>query len=289
MVIEDIEKLEQRTKLDVLDDALFLVLKLIYQDPVNKRIYVEQISIYAKENLLITFQERPKKIFDSLKGKLSIDQSAFHIESDWHDLYLVKILTRRGRIYQSRIDYLFYSLLDTIVDGYMDVLDMVNAKVEGIENNLMNQLSRDTLETIYDLKREMLYYRSSISPLKEIIIKLQKEEETHIIQDETLIYFKDLYDHVVQVNDTIDTYREMLTSFIDFYMMLNSNAMNEVMKTLTIISTIFIPLTFIAGLYGMNFDNMPEVNWKYGYFTVLGVMFALTIIMLLCFRRKNWF
>ena len=171
----------------------------------------------------------------------------------------------------------------------MDVLGSVSSKVEQIEANLMKHLSKDTLEMIYDLKREMLFYRSSISPLKEIIVKLQKDEETQIIQEETLIYLKDLYDHVVQVNDTIDNYREMLSSFIDFYMMLNSNAMNEVMKTLTIISTIFIPLTFIAGLYGMNFDNMPEVNWKYGYFVVLAVMFGLTFIMLFCFRRRRWF
>ena len=171
----------------------------------------------------------------------------------------------------------------------MDVFDIVSGKVEEIEGHLMKRLSRDTLETIYDLKREMLFYRSSISPLKEIINKLQKEEETQIIQESTTIYLKDLYDHVVQVNDTIDTYREMLASFIDFYMMLNSNAMNEVMKTLTIISTIFIPLTFIAGLYGMNFDNMPEINWKYGYFAVLTVMVMLTSIMLFCFRRKQWF
>ena len=171
----------------------------------------------------------------------------------------------------------------------MDVLEDVNTKVHEIEANLMKNLSRDTLETIYDLKREMLFYRSSISPLKEIIVKLQKEEETQIIREGTLIYLRDLYDHVVQVNDTIDNYREMLSSFIDFYMMLNSNAMNEVMKTLTIISTIFIPLTFIAGLYGMNFDNMPEINWKYGYFVVLAVMVSLTFIMLFCFRRRRWF
>jgi magnesium transporter len=145
-----------------------------------------------------------------------------------------------------------------MVDQYMDVLDVIGTKVESIDHQLMRRLSRDTLEKIYDLKRE-----------KEIINKLQKEEETEIMQDSTSIYLKDLFDHVVQVNDTIDTYREMLASFIDFYMMLNSNAMNEVVKTLTIISTIFIPLTFIAGVYGMNFEQMPEVHWKYGYYSVL--------------------
>jgi magnesium transporter len=172
-------------------------------------------------------------------------------------------------------------LLDKIVERYMDVLEIVNAKVEKIEDQLMKKLSRDTLETIFDLKRDMIDYRRLIFPLKEIINKLQKAEETLIIHRDTLIYLKDLFDRVVQVNEAIDMYREMLTSFIDFYMMLNSNAMNEVVKTLTIISTIFIPLTFVAGVYGMNFDNMPEVHWKYGYFVVLG-------LMLMCFKRKGW-
>jgi magnesium transporter len=171
----------------------------------------------------------------------------------------------------------------------MDVLDIIGTKVEAIDHQLMRRLSRDTLEKIYDLKREMLYFRRSIAPLKEIINKLQKEEETQIMQESTNIYLKDLFDHIVQVNDTIDTYREMLASFIDFYMMLNSNAMNEVVKTLTIISTIFIPLTFIVGIYGMNFDYMPELNWKYGYFVTLAGMFLLAFIMLSCFKRKKWF
>jgi magnesium transporter len=171
----------------------------------------------------------------------------------------------------------------------MDVLDIIGTKVEAIDHQLMRTLSRDTLETIYDLKREMLYFRRSISPLKEIINKLQKEEETEIMQESTNIYLKDLFDHIVQVNDTIETYREMLASFIDFYMMLNSNAMNEVVKTLTIISTIFIPLTFIAGVYGMNFANMPGINWTYGYAVVFAGMGILTLIMLSCFKRKKWF
>ena len=177
---------------------------------------------------------------------------------------LDRIRQNKGRIRRSKIDYLFYSLIDTIVDRYMDVLDNIGTKVEAIDHQLMRTLSRDTLEQIYDLKREMLYFRRSISPLKEIINKLHKEEETQIMQESTAIYLKDLFDHIVQVNDTIDTYREMLSSFIDFYMMLNSNAMNEVVKTLTIISTIFIPLTFMFGVYGVGFVYIPESHWRYG-------------------------
>lgn len=204
-------------------------------------------------------------------------------------IFLEQIRSKKGRLTRSKIDYLLYLLLDTIVNKYVDVLYIVNGQIEKIEEQLMKHTSRDSLEVIYDLKREMLLYRGFIYPLKEIIIKMQKDEETQIIQEGTLVYLKDLYDHVAQVTDTISTHRETLASFIDFYMMLNSNAMSEVVKTLTIISTIFIPLTFIAGVYGMNFDNMPELHWKYGYFVVLSAMVGLTLILLFCFRRKGWF
>ena len=171
----------------------------------------------------------------------------------------------------------------------MDVLNIIGTRVEAIDYQLMRRLSHDTLEAIYDLKHEMLYFRGSLSPLKDIINKLQKEEGTQIMQESTNIYLKDLFDHIVQVTDTIDTYREMLSSFIDFYMVSNSNKMNKVINTLTIISTIFIPLTFIVGVYGMNFENMPELQWKYGYFVILGGMALLALIMLSCFKRKKWF
>ncbi|CAF0721901.1 unnamed protein product [Adineta steineri] len=268
LVIADIATNDQRTKLDVFEDALFLIIKLINSNRDTQQISIEQISFYMKENILITFQEESSDIFDSIKNKIRLD---------------------KGRTRKSKIDYLFYSLVDKVVDQYMDVLDGVGRKIEAIERNLMEKLSRDTLASIYELKREMLFYRGSIVPLKEIIIKLQKEEETQIIQEGTIIYLKDLYDHVVQVNDTIDVYREMLASFISFFMMLNSNGMNQVVKTLTIISTVFIPLTFIVGVYGMNFDNMPELHWEYGYFMVLFGMAVLTLIMFCVFKRKRWF
>ncbi|CAF0871633.1 unnamed protein product [Didymodactylos carnosus] len=269
LVQTDVTTTEQRTKLDVLDDALFLVCKMIFRDvSKSETTIIEQVSFYLKENVLITFQETPKDLFDTIKNR---------------------IRQGKGRIRKSKIDYLFYSLVDIIVDHYMDVLDTMGMKVESIDNQLMKTLKRDTLESIYDMKRDMLYLRAIIAPLKEIILKLQKQEETQIMQESTNIYLKDLFDHVVQVNDSIDTYREMLASFIDFYMMLNSNAMNEVVKTLTIISTIFIPLTFISGVYGMNFQYMPELTFKYGYFIVLGFMAVLAITMLSCFKKKKWF
>ena len=248
LVQTDMSTIEQRTKLDVLDDALFLVCKFIYRDISGSAIVnVEQISFYLKDNLLITLQETPKDLLDSIKSKFirsNVFQSFIYFHSD-------RIRQNKGRLRKLKVDYLFYSLVDVIVDHYMDVLDTMGSRVEEIDNQLMKTMKRETLESIYDMKRDMLYLRSIISPLKEIILKLQKEDETQIMQESTTIYLKDLFDHVIQVNDSIDTYREMLASFIDFYMMLNSNKMNEVVKTLTIISTIFIPLTFISGVYGM--------------------------------------
>ncbi|CAF1315499.1 unnamed protein product [Rotaria magnacalcarata] len=269
LVQSDITTADQRTKLDVCDDALFLVCRLIYRDLYcTGKTVVQQISFYLKDDVLITFQESSKDLFDQIKHR---------------------IRQGKGRIRKCKVDYLFYSLIDVIVDHYMDVLDVLGVKVEDIDDQLMKNLRRDTLETIYDMKRDMLSLRSVIYPLKEIIIKLHKDEETGIIQESTNIYLKDLFDHVVQVNDSIDTYREMLASYVDLYMMLNSNGMNEVVKILTIISTIFIPLTFITGLYGMNFQNMPELQFKYGYYIVLSVMALLVIFMLSCFKRKKWF
>ena len=258
---------------------------MIYPDQSQPTTHIEQISFYLKENILITFQEKPKDIFEPIRSLFCRIRISFALSNFLSD----RIRQNKGRLRRSKIDYLFYSLIDRIIERYMDVLDIIGTKVEDIDHQLMHRLSRDTLEKIYDLKRQMLYFRRSITPLKEIINKLQKEEETEIVQESTIIYLKDLFDHIVQVNDTIETYREMLASFIDFYMMLNSNGMNEVVKTLTIISTIFIPLTFIAGVYGMNFNNMPGIYWQYGYVVVFAGMIFLTCIMLSCFKRKKWF
>jgi len=168
------------------------------------------------------------------------------------------------------------------------VLELIGERTEWLEENLMKRPSLSTLESVYDLKRELLFLRRSILPLKEIVVKLQKEE-TGLIAETTKLYLKDLFDHVVQVSESIETYREMNAGLMDMYMMLSSNAMNQVVKTLTIISTIFIPLTFIVGVYGMNFDFMPELKWRYGYWLVWGFMLVLTFGMLVYFRRKRWF
>lgn len=167
-------------------------------------------------------------------------------------------------------------------------LDKFSKTVELAEHQILKHLSNQKLAAVYDLKRDMLAYRRCVTPLKEIITKLQKERENHIITRENSIYFKDLYDHVVQVNDEIDTIREMLNSLIELYVMLNANSMDSDSKTLTVISTIFIPLTFISGVYGMNFINMPEIYFEHGYFVVLGLMFSIASSLIIYFKKKSW-
>ncbi len=267
LVLSDAMSDEQRTKLDILDNALFWVLKMVYPDKDSQNIVIEQVSFYLKANILITFQEKREDVFEPIRNR---------------------IRQCKGRVRKSGADYLFYALADVIVDNYIIVLERIADRTETLEESIMANPKVSTLESVYDLKRELLFLRKSIFPLKEIVTKLQKEE-TGLITDQTQIYLKDLYDHVVQVNESIETYREMLASLIDMYMMLNSNAMNQVVKTLTIISTIFIPLTFIVGVYGMNFDNMPELRWHYGYFIICGIMVVMAILMLLYFRKKKWF
>ena len=267
LLLADAMSSEQRTKMDVMDDALFLVMKMIYANNDKEEAIIEQVSFYLKSNVLISFQEKEEDVFEPIRNR---------------------IRQGKGRVRKSTVDYLFYALTDAIVDNYIVVLELIGERTEWLEENLMKSPTLSTLESVYDLKRELLFLRKSILPLKEIVVKLQKEE-TGLISEATKLYLKDLFDHVVQVSESIETYREMNAGLMDMYMMLSSNAMNQVVKTLTIISTIFIPLTFIVGVYGMNFEFMPELKWKMGYWMVWVVMVAITVGMLIYFKRKRWF
>jgi magnesium transporter len=267
LLLADAMSSEQRTKLDVMDDALFLVMKMIYSNNDKEEAIIEQVSFYLKKNILLTFQEKEEDVFEPIRNR---------------------IRQGKGRVRKSSVDYLFYALIDAIVDNYIVVLELIGEKTEWLEGDLMKNQRIQTLESVYDLKRELLFLRKSILPLKEIVVKLQKEE-TGLISDTSRLYLKDLFDHVVQVSESIETFREMNDGLMDMYMMLSSNAMNQVVKTLTIISTIFIPLTFIVGVYGMNFEFMPELKWKLGYCLVWALMLLLTSGMLYYFKKKKWF
>jgi magnesium transporter len=184
-------------------------------------------------------------------------------------------------------DYLAYCLLDAVVDNYFSILEKFGETIENTEEELLDNPTPDTLQNIHSTKREMIFLRKSVWPLREVISVLERGESS-LIQDATRIYLRDVYDHTIQVIDTIETYRDMITGMLDIYLSSISNKMNQVMKVLTIIATIFIPLTFIAGIYGMNFQFMPELKWQWGYPSTLILMAILAIIMLIAFKRKNW-
>jgi len=184
-------------------------------------------------------------------------------------------------------DYLVYALLDSVVDNYFMILEKIGGNIEEIEDELIANPSPETLQTIHNLKRQMIFLRKSVWPLREVISRLERWESP-LLQKSTYIYLRDVYDHTIQVIDAIETFRDMLSGMLDIYLSSVSNRMNEVMKVLTIIATIFIPLTLVAGLYGMNFKYMPELEWPWGYPSVLVFMFIVGILMVIYFRRKRW-
>ncbi|AXT62039.1 magnesium and cobalt transport protein CorA [Aquimarina sp. AD10] len=266
LLLEDIVNTDQRPKIDEYDTYLFLVLKMMYFNK-NHEFIVEHISIVLGKDYVITFQESDEDIFDPVRARITNPKS---------------------RIRGSGADYLAYSLLDAIFDNYFVVIDNLGDKVELLEEQLFNEKAGDTItQDIQSLKREILRIRRSILPLREVIGRVVKSE-TGLIQEKNTDYYRDLYDHIIHIHENIDVYREMIWGLMDMYMTTISNKMNGIMKVLTIISTIFIPLTFIVGVYGMNFENMPELKWKYSYLVLWGIMIMLFVSLLIFFRKKKW-
>ncbi|MFB9055551.1 magnesium/cobalt transporter CorA [Mariniflexile ostreae] len=266
LTLEDIVNTSQRAKLEEYDDYIFVVLKMLYYDA-DETIISEQVSFVVGENYVITFQESDGDVFDGVRER---------------------IRHGKGRIRTMGADYLLYALIDAVTDNYFIIIETMGNKIEDLEDNLFNGISKDQISIeIQNLKREVLKVRRNIFPLREIINKIEKND-TPLIKEKTLHYFRDIYDHTVQISENLEIYREMIWGLMDMYMTSISNKMNEIMKVLTIMSTIFIPLTFIAGIYGMNFDNMPELHYKYSYFILWGLMILLFIGMLIYFKRKKW-
>jgi magnesium transporter len=198
-----------------------------------------------------------------------------------------RLKIEKGRLRVTGPDSLLHALLDVIVDNYFLVLEKLAERIEDIEDELIDNPTTATVQAIYRMKREMLFLHKAVWPLREVVGSLQRRD-SELVQDSTVIYLRDLYDHTIQVVDTLETLRDMLSGMLDIYLSSVSNRLNEVMKVLTIIATIFMPLTFIVGLYGMNFKHMPELEWRYGYLVVVLVMAAIAIGMLIFFRRKRW-
>lgn len=266
LVLEDIVNIAQRPKIDEHDGYIFVVLKMLYYNA-EQHIVSEQVSFVLGKNYVLSFQEADGDVFDSVRER--IRQS-------------------KGRVRSMQADYLLYTLIDAIVDHYFSVIEVLGDKIEDFETAIFaGEIEDDASRSIQDLKREILRVRRAIFPLREVINKIEKNENP-LIQKKTITYFRDIYDHLIQVTENIDIYREMIWSLMDMYMTTISNKMNEVMKVLTIMASIFIPLTFIAGVYGMNFNYMPELQFKYGYFIIWVIMIVTFLGMIYYFKRKKW-
>jgi magnesium transporter len=267
LTLEDILNTDQRPKMEDFCEYIYIVLKTFtnHADE-NNETTSEQISIILGPTFVISFQEKETDIFKPIRER---------------------IRAGKGRLRKSGADYLAYSLIDTIVDNYFTILEHLGEKIEIIEESLVKNPSTQTLQAIQHMKREMIFLRKSVWPLRETISSLERTE-CQLIQESTGLFLKDIYDHTIQVIDTIETYRDMLSGILDIYLSSISNRMNEIMKVLTIIATIFMPLTFLAGVYGMNFKYMPELEWHWGYFFILSIMITIAVFMLVYFRKKRW-
>jgi magnesium transporter len=266
LVLEDIMNSVQRPKMEDLEHYVFVILKMLFYDEKAREILSEQVSLILGSNFVITFQEKEGDVFNPVRDRLRM---------------------AKGRIRKMKADYLAYCLLDTIVDHYFIVLEKMGEGIESLEEELVADPTPETLQTIHILKRELIFLRRSVWPLREAVTGLERGESV-LIHESTGIYLRDVYDHTIQIIDTIETFRDMVSGMLDVYLSSISNKMNEVMKVLTIIATIFIPLTFIAGIYGMNFEYIPELKWHWGYIASLFLMGIIALIMVLYFRRKRW-
>jgi magnesium transporter len=266
LVLEDIMNTTQRPKFEDYDNHIFVVLKIIDDVGAEGSSSVEQVSLILGPRYVLTFQERSSNVFSGVKERL---------------------LRGKGRMRQQGSDYLAYALIDAAVDNYFGILETMGEKLEELDEAVLAEPTQETAEDLQRTKREMLLLRKSIWPLREVISALQRGESP-LVHDTTQIYFRDTYDHTIQVIETLETMRDMLSGMLDIYLSSVSNRMNEIMKTITIIATIFIPVTFIAGLYGMNFEHMPELQWRYGYFFVLAIMASTVGGMVLYLKRRKW-
>jgi len=269
LALEDVIHVHQRSKVEDYEDHLFIVARMLFD--ADEKVRTEQISIFLSEGKVLTFQERKGDCLEPVRER---------------------IRKGKGRIRGAGADYLAYAILDAVVDAWFPLLEKFGDSLEELEDKVLGAPDKETVEKIHQVKRDLLEIRRTIWPMRETTSSLLREET--LISEETHLYLRDCYDHVIQILDIVESYREIATGLMDLYLSSVSNRMNEVMKVLTIIATIFIPLSFIAGVYGMNFNpevsplNMPELNWKYGYLAVWTVMAAIGGIMILFFVRRGW-
>ncbi|MBW2431544.1 MAG: magnesium/cobalt transporter CorA [Deltaproteobacteria bacterium] len=266
LVLEDIVNTGQRPKVEEFENYIYIVLKMLDIDTAVDHITAEQVSLIIGPHFLISFQEKEGDVFNYVRER---------------------IRKARGRIRNSGCDYLAYALMDAVVDHYFVILEKLGEKIEQLEEQLLEEPTPRILEEIHHLKREMIFFRKQVWPLREVINSLIKDP-SELIQETTHIFLRDVYDHTIQVIDTIESFRDVLSGLSDLYLSTVSNRMNEVMKVLTIIATIFIPLTFIAGIYGMNFEFMPELKWHWAYPMLWVLLVVIFVLMVMWFKRRRW-
>jgi magnesium transporter len=266
LTMEDILHTGQRPKMEDMEEYIFLVLKMYSYDKEAGRIWSEQISLILGAGFVLSFQEAEGDTFNAVRDR---------------------IRKAKGRIRRRGPDYLVYALIDSIVDEYFLVLETFGEEIQTLEKELTEDPSQETLHTIHNMKQEIVFLRKSVWPLREAVNNLERAESP-LITDALTIFLRDLYDHIVQVIDVVETYQDVLTGMQDLYLSSVSNRMNEVMKVLTIFASIFIPLTFVAGIYGMNFEFMPELKWRWSYPILWAFIITAGVGMLSYFKRKKW-
>ncbi|MBN1493207.1 MAG: magnesium/cobalt transporter CorA [Candidatus Omnitrophica bacterium] len=272
LTLEDILNTQQRAKIEVYENYVFIVVKMLKYDHDTAKVDIEQVSLILTENCVISFQEKEGDVFTPIRDR---------------------IRQGKGRVRRMKADYLAYSLLDAIVDNYFLILEAISEALGKREEELTDNPSYEILHAIHKLRSEIIYLRKAVWPLRDVTANLDRGE-IELIGDDTRVFLRDLYDHTIQVIDSVETFRDMSSGLLDLYLSSISNRMNEIMKVLTLTASIFIPISFIAGLYGMNFNpaaskwSMPELNTPYGYVMVLGVMLSIVIGMLIFFKRKKW-
>ncbi|MEN6373238.1 MAG: magnesium/cobalt transporter CorA [Smithella sp.] len=266
LVLEDILNTNQRPKMEDYGDYFYIVLRN-FTGTGEVDLTSEQISVVLGRNFVLSFREKESDIFNPIRERLACN---------------------KGRIRKAGADYLMHAIIDNIVDNYFIVLESLEEKIESLEDDLVKRTTPATLQAINKLKRELILLRKSLWPLREAISMLERTDSL-LISESTGVYLKDIYDHVIAIIDSVETFRDMLSGMLDIYLSAISNKLNEVMKVLTIIATLFMPLTFLAGVYGMNFKYMPELEWRWGYFITLGIMLFVALLMIFFFKRKKWF
>jgi magnesium transporter len=266
LVLEDILNTHQRPKFEEFSDYLYIVLKAISLDNETFNVEYEQISLLILNNFVFTFMEKPDELFDPILNRLDNDKS---------------------QIRNQGADYLAYVIMDTVVDEYFALQDTFDELIESVEDNLLSDPSSETLSIIQKIKRELIFLRRTVSPLRELLAAIQRSESP-LLNEKTRRYFGDIYDHAIRIIEALESYRDLIAGMLDIYLSSVSNKMNETMKVLTVFASIFIPLTFIAGVYGMNFEYMPELKWRWSYPVLWIVFVGVSVFLLRYFKKKKW-